>query len=377
MFSLAKKRKNSLVDIGKSNIFTFPKGYTGCLLIFVVLSAFRWDVGVDHLSYLLSYGDMMAGTYQDREGIEFGFLYISKLLASLGIHYTIYFALWAFLQIFFVVKAFESDKRVLPFVLLLIPIGGYYFTWMNGIRQMLVACSFLWAIHFILKKQPLYYFSWIAVGYLFHHSALILLPFYGFAYLNKVWNKKYISLVILAACVILGSTPKWINFLMNFSHFLDFIGYDRYAERLDVWTDEDSLRELVWGPRKIAVLATYIIVIWKYDKVRKYYEKSKIDLCYKLFFIGACLYYILVNTNHIFLRPLLYFTIFALPMTAYTLHYFQVCCQKYYFRLLLILSLSYTFFACWGEFGKSFFERKSVLYQFCFDHWDGVVTLFR
>ncbi len=365
LFVSSKRNTNSSINF-KSKSFSFPKKYELSIFVFVLISALRWDVGVDYFSYLHNYEDMKNGFNYNREDIESGFLYISKLFAILHVHYTLYFGLWAFFQIVFVIKAFEDEPRILPYILLLIPLGGYYCTWMNGIRQMIVACSFLWSIQFVIKKQYVSYYLWIFVAYFIHHSVIILIPFYALSYLKKEWDNRWICYIILLVCIVWGLNPSWINFVLNFSDFINFIGYDNYAERMDIYISDDKIRRINWGPRQITLFLCYFFIIWNYRKVRAYFGSMKVDVCFHIFFIGICIYYLFVNTNHIFIRPTLYMTIFALPMSAYTIYYLKYSKNFLIFSCAFVLYSSYIFLANWAEFLKNESERLSILYQFCF-----------
>lgn len=140
--------------IPNSSSWRLTSHYWICIFIFILVSGIRWDVGVDQLSYLEDYLAMQNGTFVERErGIEPGYLLISQLCANLDIHYSVYFAVLAFLEVYFVILAFRNDRKIVPVLLALIVMGGYYFSWMNGIRQNIVACSFVFACKYIVDRN--------------------------------------------------------------------------------------------------------------------------------------------------------------------------------------------------------------------------------
>ena len=113
-----------------------------------IFSGVRWNVGVDHLSYLANYENIKAGGEFRSRGIEIGFNLISKLFASWNVHFTIYFAFWAFCQLFFIYYAFKNERYLLPYIGIVLILGPHYLNWMNGIRQTLAACIFVFcSIH--------------------------------------------------------------------------------------------------------------------------------------------------------------------------------------------------------------------------------------
>ena len=77
--------------------------YWFCIFLFCLISGIRWDVGVDHVSYVADYIDMCKGQYYERErGFEPAYLLISQAFAQLGVHYIFYMAFLAFLEIYFI-----------------------------------------------------------------------------------------------------------------------------------------------------------------------------------------------------------------------------------------------------------------------------------
>lgn len=374
MFYHANKYANLSANVYYRQL-SIPKEYTFCILTFIFFSAFRWDVGADHLSYLLVYNEIMDGTFTGRLGFEEGFLFITKIFAEYKIHYTLFFGFCAFWQIFFITKAFEKERSVLAYIYLLIPLAGYFIVWSNGIRQMIVACSFVWAIKFILNRQLIYYLLWVIVCFFIHRSVLILLPLYFLPYLCfNVLKRKY-ALLILLGCIIIGSIPYWINSLSKISNMLDLLGYDKYVQRIEIITDEEMIREVAWGPRRILTLMTYAINIWFFKDVKQYFNNKKVELIYQLAFLGICYYYIFANTGYLFLRPNAHFLIFILPLTAYTLVYLRKMRNNFNYYCLLICSCSFTWFACWSDYEKIGLSRTVNLYKFCFEHWDGFVNI--
>lgn len=92
---------------------------------------------------------------------------------------------------------------------------------------------------------------------------------------------------------------------------------------------------------------------------------------FKLFFIGICGYYLFVNTSDIFLRPMYYFIIFALPFSAYTLCFLKNNRIAIIYLLMILSSMSFNFLSCYADSNVAKLDRRSQLYQFCFNHWEG------
>lgn len=347
--------------------------YWWCIVIFCIISGLRWDVGVDHLSYLDNYIEMCEGRYYARDrGIELGYLAISMFFAKLDIHYIFYMAFLAFLQIYFIVKAYRNERHIMPYVLVLIVLGGYYFSWMNGIRQNIVACAFVYFSRYINQKKLWKYLFCVLLAYTMHSSALLLIPVYILAYDKLTWNRTWLNLLIFFACFVIGQTPTFVSSMTRLGDVLSFVGYDYYSDMLVNLTDASSFRSFNFGPRMLVNLLTYITCILLYGRTSKYFNSSKFNLAFKLFFIGVCWNYLFINTLDIFLRPNFYFIIFALPITAYTLYYLFATGRKIFYSILLVFSLSFNFLSCYSDYNQSDLTlRRSQLYQFCFEHLDG------
>lgn len=349
-----------------------PQQYWYCIIIFCIVSGIRWDVGVDHISYVADYIDMCNDRYVERErGYEPAYLLISQAFAQLGVHYIFYMAFLAFLEIYFIVKAFKDEKELMPYILVLIVLGGYYFSWMNGIRQNIAACAFVWFSQYINEKKIWKYLVCVILAYTMHTSALLLIPVYILVYDKHVWNRTWINMLIFISCFIIGQTPSFVSIMNSLGGLLSFMGYEYYAELLDTLTDSTSFRSYSFGPRMLVSLLTYLFCIVLYGKASIYFNSPKFNLCFKFFMIGVCWNYLFTNTLGIFLRPNYYFIIFALPVTAYILLYLYRTKRSIMYTMLLIFSLSFNFLSCYADYKEQDkTERRSHLYQFCFEHMD-------
>ena len=354
----------------KRGVFSLPIGFWLCIFIFTLISAIRWDVGVDYLGYYETYCDALAGLdWQRNRGFERGFSLVVNAFASMGIHPTIFFAFFAFFQVFFVVLAMRKDVDVMPFMLLVLVLNSFYLTWMNGIRQMLVACAFVWFSQYIQKKEILPYLLFIAVSFTFHRSSIILLPVFLLCFDRSIWGKTWLNIGLVLICLILGNNPIWISSFEQVGDLLSFIGYDYYEEQLDQLLDPESFRQFTFGPRKIVLLVSFIISISLYPKYRVYFRDTNIDLFFKLFLIGICGAYLFENTLVVFKRPVRYFDIFALPIFGYTLYYLHKYSKnRILFFIMLISCISFLYLQCIAEYNTPELFRKSTLFQFYFNN---------
>lgn len=332
------------------------------LFLFAFISGVRWNVGVDHQSYLRIYQDYIALGHSDRV-LEWGFDRITLLFAKLNLHFSFYFVFWAFLQIFFIYYALKNERYLWPFIGVIIIMGSHYLSWMNGIRQMLAACMFVYSIQFIRNRKIIPYFLVILVATLLHKSAVFLIIFY-FIPQKDYFKNRYVNLVICILTLIIGLNPYWLQATEFIEIALSSIGYEGYADKLDVLID--SKREMALGPRRISILLLNMIVIWFAPRLKQTFKNTNFLIYFNFMFIGVLLYNLFANAGHIFLRPISYFTIFSAITASYLLYFLKTKISKGSCILVFILAISYMIFSLIAEYGKG--DMDTTNYKFFWDY---------
>ncbi|MEA5129358.1 MAG: EpsG family protein [Proteiniphilum sp.] len=332
------------------------------LFLFAFISGVRWNVGVDHQSYLRIYQDYITFGHSDRN-LEWGFSIVTLLFAKLEIHFSIYFGFWAFLQIFFIYYALKDERYLWPFIGVIIIMGSHYLSWMNGIRQMLAACMFVYSIQFIRDRKIIPYFLIILIASLFHKSALFLIIFY-FIPQKDYFKNRYINLVLCVLTLIIGLNPYWLQATSFIEIALSSLGYEGYADRLDVWID--LKREMSLGPRRISILLLNMIVIWFAPKLKVMFKNTNFLTYFNFMVIGVLLYNLFANAAHIFLRPVSYFTIFSAVTVSYLLYYLKTKAPKELYILIFIIAISYMVFSLIAESAKG--DMDTTNYKFFWDY---------
>ncbi|MBR5101867.1 MAG: EpsG family protein, partial [Muribaculaceae bacterium] len=199
------KREDSLLKNSETKLPFYSWEIITSILIFAAILGIRWHTGYDHEMYLYEYSRLQNGLDCTRE-FEPGFLLIGKVFAKLGIHYSIYFAFWAALQIGGVYFALRDRKYLLPWVGILIVTGPYMLNWVNSMRQATVACLFLGAMPLIINKRFWLYALFVLLCATIHKSALLLLPVYFVPWIKpcKLFKGRYAHYAILGCCILLG-----------------------------------------------------------------------------------------------------------------------------------------------------------------------------
>lgn len=336
------------------------------LLLFALISGIRWNVGVDHLSYLKNYlVHQNFGRFVFEK--EAGFEAITSIMAGAGFHFTFYFALLAFLQIFFIFRTFKDERYLYPFLGIVIIFGSEYLSWMNGIRQMIVACIFVYAIQFIRERKLLKYFIVIFLASLMHKSAFILLPFYFIPQLDYFKNR-YLTISLIGIAIFLGNNNFWIDSLGQLGDLLGVLGYTELnAERLDTLIQEEQLRNL--GPRALIILLTTFATIWYAPKLKERFRNTYFLTYYNLSIIGVLFFNLMSNAHHAFLRPVTYLTIFSLVTTSYLLYFLKENLSPksiVTFTVVFLLAISYLPMSIVADFGKM--DKDFTNYKFFWDN---------
>lgn len=294
--------KTSVVGNGKIET-TLPKfyiiGIITSLLVFAFFSGVRWNVGIDHLTYLDYYEKFNIIKTVHRDDLETGFVYLIKIFNDFGLHFAIFFGFIALVQISMAYSYFNEAKYLIPFVSVFIICGGDFFSWMNGIRQGIVSAAFLFlAANCIIKRRFMLFLISVYLLTFIHKSAFMLIPFYAIAYipLEKFYINRNIQLVIFFGALILSSLNIWINFMDIIENVFALVGYD---ERFDMAMIAENLRSQNFGPRKIIFLIIDLTIILYSKELRKAFPN-------KLFGFTLILFIILYLTQPLFANSMVF-----------------------------------------------------------------------
>lgn len=362
------RRENYVLQTESRTLSIFSWEIIFSIILFAFISGVRYNVGVDHLSYL---GDYLTA-YNGQESLirikEWGFYNIMFLFTRTGLHFTLFFAFWAAVQIGLIYYAFRNNKQILPYIALCIMLGPYYLDWMNGIRQCVVECMFVWGIEFVHKRNFGKFLLLLILASGIHKSVLILLPIYFLLNAKFDLNNIKLNLGILFICVLLGNVPSWLSVFNSFDGLLQNLGYEKYAQDIKIMTTE-NLRETAWGPGRLSLFMIDLVIIYLYPSIKRffYHDKEIIRMYFILFFIGTCLYQLFVNTSHIFLRPIEYLLIFRLVMSAYVLLYLRNLKLRPQFYLFLLIACANIYISL-VKISQSPMSSDFIAYKFFWDY---------
>lgn len=343
------------------------------ILFFTIISAIRWRVGIDSESYI----ETFETGYIKENSEEFLWDSLVSFVKENELHFTVGTGIAAFLQIFFLTESLKKYKYVLVWMPVVLFGGRYYLDLMNGVRQMIVACGFVLLSRYIVGrniiKYGLKYFIGVALLSGIHRSALILLPFYFFAYVPfeklKLPNHRFVCLAILFGCFILGITPAFQNLIGLIELTLLLIGYENLGNFYNEMLSGETSERLSMGPIMISFLVSSAIYIWYAPKLyNNYGKKIKLfNLWYSLSLIFSCGFFLVCNISHMMIRPLQYFEFFQVIMLSLLLDFFYANKARYRHQFYILTIVIWTCTMV-GVYKASEQVSETTTYKTFFNH---------
>ena len=169
-------------DKGKSDFL-----YWSVFLLFWFTAGWRYETGTDYFAYdelyrtttTLGEAQQAGGITSDLGTTDIGYMLLNSLFRTIGTDINIMFFLIAFVTNLLL---FGSIGKYLPryrFPCILAYYTFCFFTLdMNGIRQSIAVCIFIYSLRYIQQRQTVRYAATILIAALFHLSAVVVLPLY-------------------------------------------------------------------------------------------------------------------------------------------------------------------------------------------------------
>lgn len=326
--SYLAKKSYEYIESNDVNPVCWDKYLWQFIAFFTIIGGLRWNTGSDSISYAMIF---------DHSGIEPSdneilWKSIVRGIRALNLHWMFGLALFAFIQIYFITDTLKPYRNLLIFLPFVFFGGRYWMDTMGAVRQMTVACAFLWASKFIVDRKPLYYIVFIIIGSMIHQSALILAPFYFLPNKLQIENKRWLLLIILICCVAIGNTPAFQGMTEYVQWIARATNYDYQIDALtELMTSGQTDEALSFGPMMLSYLIIPIFIIWYGPKLKEEYGEKipYFNLWYNLAYIYACGYFLVCNIGHYFIRPMMYFSLFQMVMATILLHYLWTQFKEY------------------------------------------------
>lgn len=262
------------------------KHISGWLSIIVcsIILGFRYNVGIDYLTYLDYYRHFQFFGAQIGYSREYGYDLLNDICASFGFGPGIFFSLTVFIQLILIYYTFRGNYKILPLIVFFYMTSGQLFGSLNIIRQAIAFSIFLYSIKFIEQKHLIKYLIGIALSTSVHTSSLILIPIY---WLPSIWNKTFDKLngkwqaIIFIGISIIAETI-FTFFLSSVSDILSNSIYFNYVPNLG----ERRMRVSTGAGILLFTIIDIILILYSH-KITSYYPKAKIF--YVIYFVGIIL----------------------------------------------------------------------------------------
>ena len=305
------------------------------IVLYAMLFGVRYDVGVDYLQYLFAYQQPEDSFEITR--MEIGFRSIVLTFKAMGLHFTLFFAFVAFLQLFLVFRSVKKVPDVYPFLMASFMLACIWLSYANLLRQALSMAFFVMSLYYTDKKKIILTYLFILLAMLMHKSAMILVVFYPLFAIKRVWfSNVKIQVVLFLIALILSN----VSLLDTFSEALDnvaaFLGYDYYMD--DSYEEFRENADLRIGLGFFINAAVNLFLILFSNKVKEEYKNSYLPIAYNLYFIGVLLNAVFIRSQMIG-RMNYYFYGLNYIVGGFTLAYLYKR-NKFAFAALLVLYVS-------------------------------------
>lgn len=346
----------SLIAILFAFLARFKKFSYGLEIAFIILTIFvaiRYNWGNDYSGYLESF--KYVGSFSSFDpnilGTEPGWnflYYISQPIGFFG--FTIILTIFEYFVIYRLIKKFVPVEWYWFSIFIFTFNTSYLLVTSSMMRQFLAMCIFIIAIEYIIKKRWIISILLILLASTFHTSALILLPFSFFGYLNisltksrpYIWFGVYLLLYFIAV-ELLGD---YFNLLLRLEQF----------EKYEVYLNDDK------GGFGTGLGLIYNMILYFVLLLHQKYQSTNMKIIYILFAISV-FFYLFADIAPLTGRLGYYFSIFSI--VCYPL-LFYVMKNKLLKNLLLVGIIVVTlkgfidFFDPSGIWFKAFYTYQTI-----------------
>lgn len=272
------------VQENKKNRYVSMSPCTGYVVSFILIALFlatRVNLGRDWENYERIYSNVFQQDFSFGESRELGFLWLVRLLNALGLGFQSFIAATSIITVIMLFCAFKKNYAFLPYAIVFFFLGREYPTAINTIRQGISTLCFLSAVQYINDESRyslIKYLFFLLIGFLFHYSIIVFIPFYWIAKLDL----KPRTLFVICGVIFLFCNL----FLMRIygDVILAIPKYSGYMDADNVFA-EDSTFGL--GATLLLILRLFPLLF--YGRICDYYPKAK--AYFILYAVGVSIYY--------------------------------------------------------------------------------------
>ena len=331
------------------------------LVAYSIIMGLRYGVGTDFFSYQNMYDGTLNGFEVEKEP---GFVAIIKFATTIGFGNSFCLFTYAFIQLFFIFKAFSAYKSVFPYMVITFMLSEEWLMYANVIRHMIAFSIFVYALKFIINRNLIKYLLAIFIACLFHKSAAVLLAIYPIYLIRPTFfNKRAIQIVLLCGSLVMMNLNFIQEFIAYFDKLIVLLGYgDKYLmdDRMDM--------EVSIGLGFLVEICIAMSIIFLSPKIKQYYNSSLLNISYDLFFIGLLIKYSFIGSMLI-QRMNLFFLGFTFIVAAFTMAYLFKTkkLMKYVFLSLYLLFFTGVMMSMKDNTALYVFNFQEQFYHYKYD----------
>ncbi|MEX9690612.1 EpsG family protein [Providencia sp. PROV254] len=288
----------------------YPLSYFGYFFL-ILFSGLRFGIGTDFFNYQTIFFNINTNSFYN-SNLELGFSFLVKMLPQTEFGFQLFIFtsslinnLLLFVILEKMIRNKKNHERLIIFIFFFIT--NIYFFPFNGIRQG-IACAFaLFSYKYILSNELSKFLLCILLGFLFHKSIVIFIPFY---FLFRVKIHRNINLILVTTALLIVK----LKFLNSVTAILHYIVDEKYINYIENPPDFGG-----------SGLGVYLyIFLFSLVYVTTYLNKSfqlrdpKFNFLFFIFTLGIVLR-ILSLENIIFVRLSYFFTCFDFIFIPYIL----------------------------------------------------------
>ena len=326
-------------------------------LVYIVVSSLRWLTSWDYNMYYGYFFSLQSLGEYSRENFEPIFALVTYVFSRLGVHFSIYFAFWAMVQVALLLYAMRHRKALLPWLALCTFLGPYYIFWMGFIRQSIIEAMFVLMVELIVRRKFWIYLLVTLVVMGIHRMCILFIPLYFVPLIRLPKPRRWLPFVLIALCVVLGSFPQWLRVLFDhLGRFADLLGYGHYY-RLFMSNDLEYAFRNVMGPARLCPLIACLLMVWYYPAMRSRFSQDPyLPAMFRFSVLYMCYINLFANTTQYLTRPGELMRTVFLFMVCYTLHYLWRERKWLPFAAIAFCNFYYVFY----EMAKAYFSPGSI-----------------
>lgn len=293
------------------------------ILLLVLLSSLRFDVGWDYMAY---HETIVLGRITN---IVLNREYLTIFLINLARKFQmpqIYFAINSILSIYLImstIRRYSKDYWVSLFLFVTFPL--FFLNSLSVIRNFTAISIMFYGFKYIEDKKFVKYLLTVIIASLFHKSAIIAISFY---FLRNIKLRRSTYFLVLMLAPLLSNILNQI--VINY--FPKYSGYTRLTNSQ--------------AGTKAIIFLIFIGIISIIFKERMISKSSVFRMYYNIFFTGLCIYLAFYRQGTMGHRLSLYGTIYSLIILPDILNLFKYkidrAILKFLFYLLCIVMFFYT-----------------------------------